>query len=142
MNIKIHASSSQIAQKKKKIIKGIDNSNDNKLYVNKSGRMMFIKKIEKQNFNENLITTTFSNQNIFNKYKNSSSICSSFRQNNGLNNSKGSKLQNTISFGNNILSKTNMTGLYNVNKIVNNNDNINILYNNNNVLTSTNMSLL
>ena len=142
MNIKIHGSSSQIAQKKKKIIKGIDNSNDNKLYVNKSGRMMFIKKIEKQNFNENLITTTFSNQNIFNKYKNSSSICSSFRQNNGLNNSKGSKLQNTISFGNNILSKTNMTGLYNVNKIVNNNDNINILYNNNNVLTSTNMSLL
>ena len=142
MNIKIHASSSQIAQKKKKKIKGIDNSNDKKLYVNKSGAMMIIKKIENQKFNENLLTTTFSNQNIFNKYKNSSNICSSFRQNNGIGGTKGSRLQNTISFGNNILSKTNMTGLYNVNKLANNNDNINIFYNKNNVLTSTNLCLL
>ena len=141
MNIKIHASSSQVVQKKKKKIKGIDNSNDKKLYVNKSGAMMFIKKLEKKKFNENLITTTFSNQNIFNKYKNSSNICSSFRQNNGLS-TKGSKLQNTISFGNNILSKTNMTGLYSMNKLINNNDNINVLFNKNNVLTSTNLCLL
>ena len=104
--------------------------------------MTLIKKIDNQKMNENLITSTLSNQNIFNKYnnKNNSNVCSSFRQSNALR-TKGNKLQNTISFGNNILSKTNMIGLYNMKKIGNSNENINILYNNN-VLTSTNMSLL
>jgi hypothetical protein len=53
----------------------------------------------------------------------------------------GSRLQNTISFGNNILSKSNMSGIYNIKKSENNNENINYIYNNN-VLTSTNKSLL
>lgn len=97
---------------------------------------MLIKKIERQKNNNNLITNTLSNQNIFknNFKKNNISICSSFRQHNGLGNSK---IKNTISFGNNVLSKTNMSGLYNVG----NKENINYIHNNN-ALTSSNLSLL
>jgi hypothetical protein len=100
---------------------------------------MLIKKTEGLKNNSNLITNTLSNQNIFknNFKKNSISICSSFRENNGLGNSK---LKNTISFGNNALSKTNMSGLYNAKKL-GNKENINNIHNNN-VLTSTNLSLL
>ena len=105
---------------------------------------MLIKKTENQKNNNNLITNTLSNQNIFKKNKNNikknnGSICSSFRQSNGFG-YKGSNLQNTISFGNNILSKSNMSGIYNK-KSENNNENINYIYNNN-ILTSTNKSLL
>ena len=105
---------------------------------------MLIKKTEIQKNDNNLITNTLSNQNIFKKNKNNTkknngNICSSFRQSNGLG-SMGSRLQNTISFGNNILSKSNMSGIYNIKKSENN-ENINYIYNNN-VLTSTNKSLL
>ena len=141
----MHASSSQIVQKKNKKVIGIGNSNDKKLYVNKSGAMMLIKKTENQKNDNTLITNTLSNQNIFKKDKNNTkknngSICSSFRQSNGLG-SMGSRLQNTISFGNNLLSKSNMSGIYNLKKSENNNENINYIYNNN-VLTSTNKSIL
>lgn len=106
---------------------------------------MLIKKTENQKNDNNLITNTLSNQNIFKKTKNNTkknngNICSSFRQHNGLG-SMGSRLQNTISFGNNILSKSNMSGIYNIKKPENSNENINYIYNNN-VLTSTNKSLL
>ena len=90
---------------------------------------MLIKKTENRKNDNNLITNTLSNQNIFKKNKS-----------NGLG-SMGSRLQNTISFGNNILSKSNMSGIYNIKKSENNNENINYIYNNN-VLTSTNKSLL
>ena len=141
----MHASSSQIVQKKNKKVIGIGNSNDKKLYVNKSGAMMLIKRTENQKNDNTLITNTLSNQNIFKKDKNNTkknngSICSSFRQSNGLG-SMGSRLQNTISFGNNLLSKSNMSGIYNLKKSENNNENINYIYNNN-VLTSTNKSIL
>lgn len=106
---------------------------------------MLIKKTENRKNDNNLITNTLSNQNIFKKNKNNTkknndNICSSFRQSNGLG-SIGSRLQNTISFGNNILSKSSMSGIYNIKKSENNNENINYIYNNN-VLTSTNKSLL
>jgi len=119
------------------------NSNDKRLYVNKSGAMMLIKKSENIKKNDNSVTSTLSNQNIFinnynNSKKNNASICSSFRQNNAL---CTSKLQNTISFGNNILSKSNMSGLYNIKKSSNKKEDINTFCNNN-VLTSTNISLL
>ena len=139
-NFKIHPSSSQIPQKKNRKVIGIGNSNDKKLYVNKSGAMMLIKKTENPKNNENLITTTLSNQNIFKKNNNSKNnngnICSSFRSSNGI----GSKLQNTISFGNNIMSKTNMSVLY-TKKSDNKKDNISNFCINN-VLTSSNISLL
>lgn len=101
---------------------------------------MLIKKTENQKNENNLITNTLSNQNILNNNhkKNNVNICSSFRQNNGLGTSK---LQNTISFGNNVLSKTNMSGLYNAKKL-SHKENINSIYNNNNILTSTNINLL
>ena len=99
--------------------------------------MMLIKKTENQknennlinkikNLINNLITNTLSNQNILNNNhkKNNVNICSSFRQNNGLGTSK---LQNTISFGNNVLSKTNMSGLYNAKKL-SHKENINSIY--------------
>ena len=119
------------------------NSNDKRLYVNKSGVMMLIKKSENIKKNDNSVTSTLSNQKIFiNNYniskKNNASIYSSFRQNNVL---CTSKLQNTISFGNNILSKSNMSGLYNAKKSSNKKENINT-FSNNNVLTSTNINLL
>ena len=121
-------------------------SNDKKLYVNKSGAMMLIKKAERRRIDNNIIANTLSNQNIFknnyiiSKKNNNVNICSSFRQNNNLGN-MGSKLQNTISFANNIMSKTNISGLYNIKKSGNKNENMNNFCNNN-VLTSTNMSLL
>ena len=146
MNIKIHASSSQIVQKKNKRVIGIGNSNDKKLYVNKSGAMMLINKktdnIEKK---ENSVTNTLSNKNIFinnyiNTKKNNGNICSSFRQNNELGTNK---LQNTISFGNsNIISKPNMSILYNTKKSGSKKEDNYFLYNKNNILTSTNISLL
>ena len=119
------------------------NSNDKRLYVNKSGAMMLIKKSENIKKNDNSVTSTLSNQKTFiNNYniskKNNASIYSSFRQNNVL---CTSKLQNTISFGNNILSKSNMSGLYNAKKSSNKKENINT-FSNNNVLTSTNINLL
>ena len=121
-------------------------SNDKKLYVNKSGAMMLIKKAESRRIDNNIIANTLSNQNIFknnyiiSKKNNNVNRCSSFRQNNNLGN-MGSKLQNTISFANNIMSKTNISGLYNIKKSGNKNENMNNFCNNN-VLTSTNMSLL
>jgi len=119
------------------------NSNDKRLYVNKSGAMMLIKKSENIKKNDNSVTSTLSNQKIFiNNYniskKNNASIYSSFRQNNVL---CTSKLQNTISFGNNILSKSNISGLYNAKKSSNKKEKINT-FSNNNVLTSTNINLL
>lgn len=53
----------------------------------------------------------------------------------------GSRLQNTISFGNNNLSKVNMNRVCNIKKSGNKNENDNIFYNNN-VITSTNLNLL
>ena len=121
-------------------------SNDKKLYVNKSGAMMLLKKAESRRIDNNIIANTLSNQNIFknnyivSKKNNNVNICSSFRQNNNLGN-MGSKLQNTISFANNIMSKTYISRLYNIKKSGNKNENMNNFCNNN-VLTSTNMSLL
>ena len=122
------------------------NSNDKKLYVNKSGAMMLIKNAENRRIDNNLIAHTLSNQNIIknnyiiSKKNNNVNICSSFRQNNNLGN-MGSKLQNTISFANNIISKANNSGLYNFKKSGTKNENMNNFYNNN-ILTSANMSLL
>ena len=146
MDIKKHASSSQIVHKKNRKVIGIGNSNDKRLFVNKSGAMMLIKKAEKRRIDNNLIANTLSNQNIIknnyiiSKKNNNVNICSSFRQNNNLGN-MGSKLQNTISFANNIMSKANISGLYNFKKSGTKNENMNNFYNNN-VLTSANMSLL
>ena len=69
MNIKIHSSSSQIVQKKNRKMIGTGNSKDKKLYVNKSGAMMLIKKTESIKNNESIFTNTFSNQNIFSNTK-------------------------------------------------------------------------
>ena len=144
MSIKNHASSSQIVNKKKKKLVSIGNSNDKKLYVNKSGAMMLIKKVEKSKMND-FINTTLSNNklnnNINNSKKNNQNICSSFRHNNAIG-IMGSKLQNTISFGNNNLSKVNMNRVCNIKKSGNKNENDNIFCNNNNIITSTNLNLL
>ena len=91
------------------------------------------------------MTTTLSNQNILlnNKpnymKKQQIKISSSFRQNNAMG-AVSSKLQNTISFGNNIQSKKNLPENNNLKK-TQKNDGINILFNNN-ILTSNNISLL
>ena len=139
MNIKIHSSSSQIVQKKNRKMIGTGNSKDKKLYVNKSGAMMLTKKNESIKNNESIFTNTFSNQNIFsNTKKNMSNICSSFRQNNR---PVTSKLQGTISFGNNVLSNPNVTVANNIKKLQNKNECINN-YCHNNVLTSTNINIL
>lgn len=125
---------------------GIGNSNDKKLYVNKSGALNLIKKAENSKNKEKIISNTFSNYNLLNNNKNNSkkksqNICSSFRQNNNSLGIKGNKLQNTISFGNSNVIKANMSGTYIIKKSGNNNDNINFSHHNN-ILTSTNMTLL
>ena len=118
---------------------GTGNSKDKKLYVNKSGAMMLIKKTESIKNNESIFTNTFSNQNIFsNTKKNKSNICSSFRQNNR---PGTSKLQGTISFGNNALSNPNVSIANNITKLQNKNECINN-YCHNNVLTSTNINIM
>lgn len=126
---------------------GLGNSNDKKLYVNKSGAMMLIKKTEHNQNKENNINNTQANQyTIMNSFNNNiknkpGNICSSFRQNNALG---VSKLQNTISFGNNnnTLYRPNMSGLYNSKKSGHKKEDITCYYNNNNVLTSANITLL
>ena len=125
---------------------GIGNSNDKKLQVNKSGALNLIKKAENSKNKEKIISNTFSNYNLLNNNKNNSkkksqNICSSFRQNNNSLGIKGNKLQNTISFGNSNVIKANMSGTYIIKKSGNNNDNINFSHHNN-ILTSTNMTLL
>ena len=137
MSIKNHASSSQIVNKKKKKLVSIGNSNDKKLYVNKSGAMMLIKKVEKSKMND-FINTTLSNNklnnNINNSKKNNQNVCSSFRHNNAIG-IMGSRLQNN-------LSKVNMNRVCNIKKSGDKNENDNIFYNNNNIITSTNLNLL
>ena len=68
---------------------------------------MLIKKTEGLKNNSNLITNTLSNQNIFknNFKKNSISICSSFRENNGL----GNKENINNIHNNNVLTSTNLS---------------------------------
>ncbi len=95
---------------------------------------MLIKKEENRRIDNNLIANTLSNQNLLksnyinSKKNNNLNICSSFRQNNNIG-TIGSKLQNTISLANNIISKSNISEIYNIKKSGNKNENMNNFYN-------------
>ena len=121
------------------------NSNDKKLYVNKSGAMIFIKKMENSKNKKYIINKTLSNNNLLSNNineskKNKQNICTSFRQNNGLG-IMGNKLQNTISFGNNNLIKTKINDTHNIKKSQNKNEKMNYKHHNN-ILTTNNMGLM
>ena len=49
---------------------GIGNSNDKKLYVNKSGALNLIKKAENSKNKKKIISNTFYNYNLLNNNKN------------------------------------------------------------------------
>ena len=62
----------KLSKKKNKKMIGIGNSNDKKLYVNKSGALNLIKKAENSKNKEKIISNTFSNYNLLNNNKNNS----------------------------------------------------------------------